>query len=376
MPLHLLPKKSWNVYNADNIERVRRDEEIARKKEEEEEMKMQQEDAERKMMELRKRALERQGGAVSSVGREGGGGSGVEILTDGVNRGSVSEGSAMVSSGVKLMEGNMVGGANELYATGAVHRNGRTLHMPERQNSFIAPQVHKSLTDKSGHINLFLEHHFGPRKLSNHEKNLEYEKEKAEKEAKIAEQFNMSLGKPAEELRPWYVNVGKVGEKQEKKTGRQVEIEKRRDERFKNLNDPMAVMRRGVRQLKGVEEARKRTERERKYEHERLRMEQEELEGFCLNGPPKAQDHLSLVQLDRSRNSSPRKDERRRSRVHDYGPGKRKYRRRGRSRSSERSSETPKYKKGRHKDRCYSRDKDRRRAHSRNRDCNGERSQK
>lgn len=31
MPLHLLGKKSWNVYNSQNIERVRRDEELARR---------------------------------------------------------------------------------------------------------------------------------------------------------------------------------------------------------------------------------------------------------------------------------------------------------------------------------------------------------
>ncbi|RAL59936.1 hypothetical protein DID88_000562 [Monilinia fructigena] len=41
MPLHLLGKKSWNVYNKDNIEKVRRDEAIAKAKEEAEEQQMQ-----------------------------------------------------------------------------------------------------------------------------------------------------------------------------------------------------------------------------------------------------------------------------------------------------------------------------------------------
>ena len=44
MPLHLLGKKSWNVYNADNVDRVRRDEAAARAREEAEEQRMQEED--------------------------------------------------------------------------------------------------------------------------------------------------------------------------------------------------------------------------------------------------------------------------------------------------------------------------------------------
>ncbi|CAI4217235.1 unnamed protein product [Parascedosporium putredinis] len=53
MPLHLLPKKSWNVYNADNIARVRRDEAAAKAKEEAEEQRMQEYDAQRRLAILR-----------------------------------------------------------------------------------------------------------------------------------------------------------------------------------------------------------------------------------------------------------------------------------------------------------------------------------
>ncbi|KAK4205691.1 hypothetical protein QBC40DRAFT_260586 [Triangularia verruculosa] len=53
MPLHLLGKKSWNVYNTANIERVRRDEEAARQKEQAEEQRMQEQDAERRLAILR-----------------------------------------------------------------------------------------------------------------------------------------------------------------------------------------------------------------------------------------------------------------------------------------------------------------------------------
>lgn len=53
MPLHLLGKKSWNVYNTDNVDRVRKDEAEARAREEAEEQRMQEEDARRRIAILR-----------------------------------------------------------------------------------------------------------------------------------------------------------------------------------------------------------------------------------------------------------------------------------------------------------------------------------
>ena len=53
MPLHLLGKKSWNVYNVDNVERVRRDEAEAQAREEAEEQRMQEADAARRIAILR-----------------------------------------------------------------------------------------------------------------------------------------------------------------------------------------------------------------------------------------------------------------------------------------------------------------------------------
>ncbi|KAK3314665.1 hypothetical protein B0H66DRAFT_317894 [Apodospora peruviana] len=57
MPLHLLGKKSWNVYNTDNIARVQRDEAAARAREEAEEQRMQEADAERRLAILRGETL-------------------------------------------------------------------------------------------------------------------------------------------------------------------------------------------------------------------------------------------------------------------------------------------------------------------------------
>ncbi|RVX66578.1 hypothetical protein B0A52_09455 [Exophiala mesophila] len=53
MPLHLLGKKSWNVYNPANIERVRRDEAEAKKQEEDAERKARQDEADDRLAILR-----------------------------------------------------------------------------------------------------------------------------------------------------------------------------------------------------------------------------------------------------------------------------------------------------------------------------------
>ncbi|KAI7288003.1 hypothetical protein KC345_g323 [Hortaea werneckii] len=53
MPLHLLGKKSWNVYNEENVARVRRDEAAAKAEEEAEEQRMQEEDSARRIALLR-----------------------------------------------------------------------------------------------------------------------------------------------------------------------------------------------------------------------------------------------------------------------------------------------------------------------------------
>ena len=195
-----------------------------------------------------------------------------------------------------------------------------------REGSSVDPQVHSSLTDGSGHINFFLEGSSRSRGQPSRDKNPEHEKEKKEQEAKIAEQFTMALGKPADELKPWYVTLNKIGEKQEKKTEKQLEISKRRDERFKDRNDPMMMMRKGVRQLKELEEDRKKLQAEQGSELDRLRMEQADLEGFCLDvqGPP---DEVKRRRQRRSRSRERRSTKhrsRRRSRspVSEFDKGK------------------------------------------------------
>ena len=198
-----------------------------------------------------------------------------------------------------------------------------------REGTSVDPRVYSSLTDESGHINLFLE---GSRGQSSRDKNPEHEKEKKEQEAKIAEQFTMGLGKPADELKPWYVTLNKIGEKQERKTEKQLGVTKRRDERFKDQNDPMVMMKKGVRQLKDLEEDRKKVQTEQGSELDRLRTEQDDLEGFSLDAQGSRQD--CSVQYG-GLSDIGKKHRQRRSRSRERRPTKYNHRRRSRSPVSE-----------------------------------------
>lgn len=119
-----------------------------------------------------------------------------------------------------------------------------------------------ALTGADGHINLFgdLEN---PKRRSKVEKNAEYETEKKAKEEKLEAQYSMGLGKPAEELKPWYSTLDMIGEiKGRKKTDREV----RKDDRSKDWRDPLVAIRRGVRGVKEAEEAREEWRRTKELE--------------------------------------------------------------------------------------------------------------
>lgn len=66
MPLHLLGKKSWNVYNSQNIERVRRDEEVARRKVADDERDRYDREAADRLRQLRGQPLPESGAVTTS----------------------------------------------------------------------------------------------------------------------------------------------------------------------------------------------------------------------------------------------------------------------------------------------------------------------
>ena len=291
---------------------------------------MQQEDAERRIMELRRRAVERQGGGVPGSGGEGEGGQGVP------GEGGPSQRMQILGSAhyAPQTRENDAYQADDSAMSSSISRRDGSGRREGHPVDPVDPHVHRSLTDESGHINFFSEGLLKSRGQSSRDKNPEHEREKKEQEAKIAEQFTMALGKPADELKPWYVTLNKVGEKQERKTDKQLGVAKRRDERFKDQNDPMMMMKKGVRQLKELEEGRRKVQTEQESELDRLRMEQEDLDGFSLDTQSGKQDrsvHYGRVFGEVKKH----KQRRSRSRSRERRPTKHRYRGRSRSPISE-----------------------------------------
>lgn len=118
------------------------------------------------------------------------------------------------------------------------------------------------LTGADGHINLFADLE-NPKRQNKVEKNAEHEAEKKTKDEKLEAQYTMGLGKPAEELKPWYSTLDMVGEiKGRRKTDREI----RKDDRSKDWRDPLLAIRRGVRGVKEAEEAREEWKRTKELE--------------------------------------------------------------------------------------------------------------
>ncbi|KAI3555163.1 blastn match against entry EMBL [Colletotrichum abscissum] len=246
MPLHLLGKKSWNVYNADNIARVRRDEAAAKAKEEAEEQRMQEVDAERRLAILRgeeppplppteetpdDEPRHRDRGA-GSFGRER------------KKRKRAGEDDTDFELRVARERSGVVQTANE------------TL----RKSTSSAPIV-----DAAGHIDLFGEE----RKQGRHLKNEEAEKEAAKRKKEMEDQYTMRLSNAAGKdgmVGPWYAASGSRAELAELEPagkdafGNEDPGRKKRDEQRIVANDPLAMMKMGAsRNLSSC--ARRRSER-------------------------------------------------------------------------------------------------------------------
>ncbi|KAK1727685.1 hypothetical protein CaCOL14_001544 [Colletotrichum acutatum] len=260
MPLHLLGKKSWNVYNADNIARVRRDEAAAKAKEEAEEQRMQEVDAERRLAILR--------------GEEPPPLLPTEETPDDEPRRRVRDAGSYGRERKKRKRAGEDDTDFELRV--ARERSGvvQTANETLRKATSSAPIV-----DAAGHIDLFGEE----RKQGRHLKNEEAEKEAAKKKKEIEDQYTMRLSNAAGKdgmVGPWYAASGSRAELAELEPagkdafGNEDPGRKKRDEQRIVANDPLAMMKMGASRVREVKKERQRFEAERQRELEQLRKEE------------------------------------------------------------------------------------------------------
>lgn len=133
------------------------------------------------------------------------------------------------------------------------------------------PTSNNPITDSRGHIDLF------PSRSQHQEKNEEAEAELAKKKREYEDQYTMRLSNAAGFKQglttPWYSTAGQNEAEIPAKDvwGNDDMGRREREKRRANANDPLAAMKRGVKQLREVEKSRKEWIAERERELQELK---------------------------------------------------------------------------------------------------------
>jgi hypothetical protein len=303
MVLHLLGKKSWNVYNKDNIDRVRQDEAKQQAREEEDERRMQEQDAVHRIAILRGE-VPPPIAAPSPPPEESGGARRPRDGSDGRDRKRRRlRGEDDTDMDMRI--------AREDAAAGAAVREKLSRNEREKQDGDV------SVTDHAGHIQLFAAPN--ERALLANSRNAEAEAEKAKKAREIEDQYTMRFSnaagfKQSASSAPWYVSSSKQGPETQVPSkdvwGNEDSSRRERDQTRLTSNDPMASMRKAQSQLRQAEtdkekwkvqkerelreldraekeERRKRRERRHQRDHRERSRSLGSLEGFSLEGTPR-----------------------------------------------------------------------------------------
>ncbi|KAE8377244.1 hypothetical protein BDV26DRAFT_293330 [Aspergillus bertholletiae] len=259
-----MPLSSWNVYNPENIARVRRDEAQAQAREEEQERRMQEVDAERRIQILRGERPSTPPPpprSPSPVSRH-----------DKTNH---------AEDTARSRKRRRLAGENDTDRDIRFAREDAQIALAKREEFTATRSSDAPLYDSAGHIDLFPSQQ-PPDKRT--EKNPDAEKESAERQKAYEDQYTMRFSNAAGfrqsvSQKPWYSSSGTEAMAPDSISGKDVwgnedPLRREREKARVDANDPLAAMKKGVRQLKSVEQERRKWDEERRREMEVLKQEE------------------------------------------------------------------------------------------------------
>jgi len=342
--------QSWNVYNSDNIARVKADEAAAAAREAADEQRMQELDAERRVAILRGQTPPPLPEHVPNKDQDS------KRVRNKDERGNDRKRRKLAGEDDTDMDIRLAKSAASPGQDGG--KDAKVLKLRSTDNE--AP-----LQNHAGNIDLFP---VDMKEATKREKNAEVEKEKRKKEKALEDQYTMKFSNAAGRggiEQPWYAAQQKPS--RDPGTGEDLAVyegfvnknvwgneDPRRKEREQariSSNDPFAFMQQAQAQLKKSKQDKKQWVDERASELRELRIAQEKEDRRSEHHKRKRREHIDADDEARNATESSRRKHRHRSRSrerHEHRSSHRSARRRSRSRSKDRDRDRHQHRDRRH----------------------------